>query len=56
MKGRVLVTGADGFLGAAIASSLATAGMTVIRMSRRFEGADVVPCDVRDEAAVRRAV
>ncbi|HET7470166.1 MAG TPA: NAD-dependent epimerase/dehydratase family protein [Gemmatimonadales bacterium] len=63
-SGRVLITGAAGFTGLALARSLAAAGRPVRGLVRRASGAselaesgvEVIAGDVRDESVVRAAL
>lgn len=52
---RVLLTGATGGIGTAAAAELRGRGAQVVGLDLR-EGPDVIACDVRDQAAVDRAV
>ena len=52
---RVLLTGAAGGIGAATAAELRRRGARVVGLDLR-EGPDIIACDVRDQAAVDRAV
>lgn len=55
----VLVVGATGVLGTAIAAGLAATGATVVRAGRSAEGLsgpDAVYCDLREESAARAVV
>lgn len=53
---RVLITGAAGGIGTETARRLRAAGATVVGLDLHAAGADVLACDVRDDAAVRSAV
>ena len=55
MSKRVVITGAAGGIGAAAAAQLRAKGCRVIGLDLR-EGEDIIACDVRDQAAVDRAV
>jgi NAD(P)-dependent dehydrogenase (short-subunit alcohol dehydrogenase family) len=55
MSARVLITGAAGGIGAAAAAEMRRRGATVVGLDLRA-GDDVIACDVRDQAAVDRAV
>ena len=52
---RVLLTGAAGGIGSAAAAELRRRGAQVIGLDLQ-EGPDIIACDVRDQAAVDRAV
>ena len=52
---RVLLTGAAGGIGSATAAELRRRGARVIGLDLH-EGPDIIACDVRDQAAVDRAV
>jgi NAD(P)-dependent dehydrogenase (short-subunit alcohol dehydrogenase family) len=52
---RVLLTGAAGGIGEAAAGELRRRGAQVVGLDLR-EGPDIIACDVRDQAAVDRAV
>ena len=56
MSKRVLITGAAGGIGAAAAEEMRGRGARVIGLDLHGDGADVLECDVRDQAAVDRAV
>jgi NAD(P)-dependent dehydrogenase (short-subunit alcohol dehydrogenase family) len=56
MAARVIVTGASSGIGAATAAGLRARGARVVGLDLRPEGDDVIACDVRDQAAVDRAV
>jgi NADP-dependent 3-hydroxy acid dehydrogenase YdfG len=64
---RVLITGASGGIGAAVARAVSAAGATVALLARRADrlsslaselgdGATAIPCDVTDDGALRVAV
>jgi NAD(P)-dependent dehydrogenase (short-subunit alcohol dehydrogenase family) len=53
---RVLITGARGGIGTAATAALRARGATVLGLDLVGDGADVLACDVRDQAAVDRAV
>ena len=63
IQGKILVTGATGFLGGALTRKLCAYGAQVIALGRNCErgltlerlGARFVPVDLRDKAAVRHA-
>ena len=55
MSARVLITGARGGIGTAAAAELRARGARVVGLDLEA-GDDVIACDVRDEAAVERAV
>src|SRR5690349_4750760 len=63
-SGRVLITGAGGFTGLALARTISAQGRAVRGLVRRAAGSpelaaggvEVITGDVRDEAVVRRAV
>src|SRR5437879_5635094 len=61
MKGRVVVTGASGFLGSYLVAELVSRGEPVVATSRRrprfledaaFKGVTFVPADIRDGKAL----
>ena len=56
MAKRILITGAAGGIGAATAGALRAAGATVVGLDLHADGADVLACDVRDDAAVASGV
>jgi NAD(P)-dependent dehydrogenase (short-subunit alcohol dehydrogenase family) len=53
---RVLVTGAAGGIGSAAVTELRARGASVLGLDRVGSGADMIECDVRDQASVDRAV
>jgi NAD(P)-dependent dehydrogenase (short-subunit alcohol dehydrogenase family) len=53
---RIVITGAAGGIGAATAASLRARGAEVIGLDVNANSADVLACDVRDQASVDRAV
>jgi NAD(P)-dependent dehydrogenase (short-subunit alcohol dehydrogenase family) len=53
---RVLITGAAGGIGAAAADELRLRGARVVGLDLHGDGAEVLRCDVRDQASVDRAV
>lgn len=53
---RVLITGAAGGIGAAAMAELRRRGAQVIGLDLRGDGEDILSCDIRDQAAVDRAV
>ena len=56
MSTRILLTGASSGIGAAAAAALRARGAQVVGLDIRGDGADVLACDVRDQAAVDTAV
>jgi NAD(P)-dependent dehydrogenase (short-subunit alcohol dehydrogenase family) len=56
MSARVLITGARGGIGSAAAEALRARGARVVGLDLEADGADVLACDVRDQAAVDAAV
>src|SRR5215208_5703304 len=56
MSARVLITGARGGIGGAAVAALRATGARVIGLDLEGDGADVLACDVRDQAAVDKAV
>jgi NAD(P)-dependent dehydrogenase (short-subunit alcohol dehydrogenase family) len=56
VSARVLITGAADGIGAAAAAELRSSGAEVIGLDVNANGEDVIACDVRDQAAVNRAV
>jgi NAD(P)-dependent dehydrogenase (short-subunit alcohol dehydrogenase family) len=56
VSARVLLTGAAGGIGAAAAEELRRRGARVVGLDLHGDGVDVLECDVRDQAAVERAV
>jgi NAD(P)-dependent dehydrogenase (short-subunit alcohol dehydrogenase family) len=56
MSARVLITGARGWIGGATVAALRAEGARVIGLDLEGDGADVLACDVRDQAAVDAAV
>jgi NAD(P)-dependent dehydrogenase (short-subunit alcohol dehydrogenase family) len=56
MSVRVLITGAASGIGAAAAAELRRRGARVVGLDLNGDGADVLTCDVRDQASVDRAV
>jgi NAD(P)-dependent dehydrogenase (short-subunit alcohol dehydrogenase family) len=56
VSARVLITGAASGIGAAAAAELRGRGARVVGLDLRADGADVIECDVRDQASVDRAV
>src|SRR5262245_25595747 len=57
-EGQILVTGANRGIGAAIASELAAAGLSVVGLTRSGTAAagTAIACDVSDEGAIARAI
>ena len=53
---RVLITGVSGGIGGAAAEQLRARGARVIGLDLHGTDADTIPCDVRDEDDVQRAV
>ena len=53
---RVLITGARGGIGTATTQALRARGVRVVGLDLEADGADVLGCDVRDQAAVDAAV
>ena len=56
MGARVLITGARGGIGTATTAALRARGAGVLGLDLEGDGADVLACDVRDQAAVDAAV
>ena len=56
MSARVIITGAAGGIGGAAAEALRANGARVIGLDLQSDGADVLACDVRDQASVDSAV
>ena len=56
MSKRVLITGAAGGIGAATAAELRARGARAVGLDLRAEDADVIACDIRDQASVERGV
>jgi NAD(P)-dependent dehydrogenase (short-subunit alcohol dehydrogenase family) len=56
VSARVLITGAAGGIGAAAVAELRSRGARVVGLDLHGDGEDLLACDVRDQAAVDRAV
>ena len=56
MSRRVLITGAAGGIGVAATEEMRRRGARVVGLDLHGDGADVLQCDVRDQASVDRAV
>ena len=56
MSKRVIITGAAGGLGSVATAELRRQGATVVGLDLKGNGADIIECDVRDQASVDAAV